>query len=397
MNTIKLSKVLLLFFFILPALSGCSLFNVSPESSVMDRVTIASANQIFTPEFEGFSDEQLLLLLNPNYEINKTESVKETEFSNLSYFEKNRKLRRAFMAANVNYNVAHRSQVQDRLIAASNQRCNLYTTYLKRVSTNQNAFFGSLTTILGGAGAIVTGADSARILSGLAGISSGMRSELNQAIFESAATSVIIPGIHSRRAELLTEIKEKRGLSLDDYTVEGAIADAIVYHGACSLDEGVSFAQKSIISYEDIGIKKFTAIQNQLAEGRNISKAFILGPLDSLFVSEIILNELCKKLDELKDVVDSLKKETLILKHTALTNSCNEGDYKLEAEKLDESLSKIVLLYASSKGEEKSNQFKLLKAQQVNARNFQHKVYTKYTELFLEINTFKDVQNLVLR
>ncbi|MBB1274816.1 hypothetical protein [Psychromonas sp. SR45-3] len=387
MNTIKHIKVLLLFVFILPILSGCGLFNVSPESSVMDRVTIASANQIFTPEFEGFSDEQLLLLLDPNYGLKNTENENENEieFSNLNSFKKNRQLRRAFKAANDNYKAAHRSQIQDRLIAASNQRCNLYTTYLKRVSTNQNAFFGSLTTILGGAGAIVTGADSARILSGLAGISSGTRSELNQAIFESAATSVIVPGIHSKRAELLTEMSEKRHLPLDNYTVEGAIADAIVYHGACSLDEGVSFAQKSIISYEDIGIKKFTAIQEQLGKSRNISEAFILGPLDSLFVSEIILKDICKKLDELKDVVDSLKKETLILKHTLLTKSCNEGDYKVEAEKLDESLSKIVLLYSSSTGEEKSNQFKLLKAQQVNARDFQHKVHSEYADLSLEI------------
>ena len=42
------------------------------------------------------------------------------------------------------------------MIAASNQRCNLYMTYLKRVSVYTNGLFGSLTTILGGAGAIVT-------------------------------------------------------------------------------------------------------------------------------------------------------------------------------------------------------------------------------------------------
>ncbi|MCP5242923.1 MAG: hypothetical protein H6940_05740 [Burkholderiales bacterium] len=54
---------------------------------------------------------------------------------------------------------------------------------------------GTLTTALGGAGAIVTGAEAARILAGLAGIASGTRAELNQAIFESVATSVIVPAI----------------------------------------------------------------------------------------------------------------------------------------------------------------------------------------------------------
>ena len=149
------------------------------------------------------------------------------------------------------YDIAHRAQIQDRLIAASNQRCNLYKTYLKRINTYQNGIFGTLTTILGGAGAIVTGADSSRILSGLAGISSGTRAEPNQAIFESISTSIIIPGIEKTRAEILADIMTKRGKKLSEYTIEGAMADAIKYHGACSMDMGISYAQKSIQSFDD--------------------------------------------------------------------------------------------------------------------------------------------------
>ena len=222
---------------------GCS--TIDPETNPLGggRVTIASANQIFDPGFEGFTDEQLLRLLDPE---NKADL--SGNYSNLSESAKIEYLRKAFRKANQEtvYGLAHRSQIQDRLVAASNQRCNLYTTYLKRLSTFTNGIFGTLTTILGGAGAIVTGENAARALSGLAGISSGTRAELNQAIFESVATSVIVPGIQQRRADLLKELMDKRSKTLTEYTIEGAIADAIMYHGACSLDAGIAYAQKSI-------------------------------------------------------------------------------------------------------------------------------------------------------
>jgi hypothetical protein len=165
--------------------AGCSM--IDPEMNPLGggRVTTASANQIFDGGFEGFTDEQLLRLLDPENKANLP-----AKYSELSETDKIQYLRSAFRKANQEsvYGAAHRSQVQDRLIAASNQRCNLYTTYLKRVSTFTNGIFGTLTTVLGGAGAIVTGENAARALSGLAGISSGTRAELNQAIFESVAT-----------------------------------------------------------------------------------------------------------------------------------------------------------------------------------------------------------------
>lgn len=141
-------------------------------------------------------------------------------------------------------------------------------TYLKRISEYTNGIFGISTTVLGGAGAIVTGENAARTLSGLAGISSGTRAELNQAVFESLTTSVIVPAIRLRREELLQKIMKKRTCPIDKYTVEGAVADAINYHGACSMDTGIDFAGKSIQTYDDIGMKKFYEIQALAKSGK---------------------------------------------------------------------------------------------------------------------------------
>jgi hypothetical protein len=250
--------------------SGCSTLNSSfgPEKSMFgeNRVTTASANQMFSSDFEKFDDKQLIYMLNQG-KVQDTSVQNENLVNQLSDAFKN-----ANKSVETTPALALRSQIQDRLIAASNQRCNLYTTYLKRLSAKNNGIFGTLTTVLGGAGAIVTGAHAARLLSGLAGISSGTRAELNQAIFESVATSVIVPAIDKNRAAILKEIQDKRttggardkeAVPLEVYTIEGAVADAIRYHGACSMAAGIAFAQKQIQSFDDVGMKKFLEIKTE--------------------------------------------------------------------------------------------------------------------------------------
>lgn len=282
------SWVILLLVLIGFAISGCASIcaSIGPENGLFGggRVTTAAANQIFDPGFEGITDEQLVQLLDPKPPPAPDDKAPVTaqdtapDFEKLNNSAKIATLRMAFKTANrVEDATARRSQIQDRLIAASNQRCNLYTTYLKRVNTYENGIFGTLTTVLGGAGAIVTGETAARTLSGLAGISSGTRAELNQAIFESIATSIIIPGIQSTRKNFLKEIMVKRKKeSIEIYTIEGAIADAITYHGYCSMDTGISFAQKSIQttdniqSIDDRGMTKLIEIIKQI-EGANKS------------------------------------------------------------------------------------------------------------------------------
>ncbi len=76
-----------------------------------------------------------------------------------------------------------RNRLQDRLLSASNQRCGVYTTRLRSLDARTNFLFGSITTAIAGAGAIVTGATAARSLAGIAGILTGGRAEFNQSYF----------------------------------------------------------------------------------------------------------------------------------------------------------------------------------------------------------------------
>jgi hypothetical protein len=201
---------------------------------------------------------------------------------------------------------------------------------------------------------------------------SGTRAELNQAIFESVATSVIVPGIQQRRADLLKEFMDKRTKSLADYTIEGAIGDAITYHGACSLDAGIAYAQKSIQAFDDIGIKRFAAIQNQVGIARTTLESFTT-PLGSLLVCEKILGEFGQKLAEYKTKVDPSNPE-----QTPLSNMLNDllnpssqgGELRKEARQLDAELKDRMLDYAAATGAAKADSVTKLEAQQIKAKIF---------------------------
>ena len=165
-----------------------------------------------------------------------------------------------------------RNAVQDRILASSVQRCNFYTRYLKRVDQTTNLALGSLATITGAAGAIVTGAGAARALAGIAGIFSGVRAEFNENLFASLAIHAITAGIDARRAEIRAEIVESRenAKKSSDYTVQAAVMDALRYHGACNLVAGLKAAGAAAERAADPGQK---ALERQVKQFEKTRKA----------------------------------------------------------------------------------------------------------------------------
>lgn len=150
-----------------------------------------------------------------------------------------------------------RNQIQDELFRASDQRCNYYKAYLYHLQSTQRSFFGGLSTALGGLGAIFTSASTARALSGAAGITSGVGAEAMEAQFASLTIQVLIEGIEKQRKDVFEAARSQRFRSdsltnsqrlatLSEYTVEHAILDAVRYHGACTITEGLRAAANSI-------------------------------------------------------------------------------------------------------------------------------------------------------
>jgi hypothetical protein len=160
-----------------------------------------------------------------------------------------------------------RNQVQDRIVAASNQRCGEYKNFLKRFDSETNTILGGLATAIGGAGAIFKAADTARALSGVAAIFSGWRAEVNADFFNNLTIQVISKGIEARRKEIYDQIQtDRKDANLTAYSVQRAVGDAAVYHYNCSLIAGLEQAGQSIDRVESPGLTNINKTLDNLIE-----------------------------------------------------------------------------------------------------------------------------------
>ena len=164
-----------------------------------------------------------------------------------------------------------RNSVQDKILAVSTSRCNVFKTYLRRQQVDVNFTLGTLTTVAGVLGAVVPGIEASRNLAGLAGIFSGVRGEFNQSYYSNLAAHVIVQGIESRQNRLKKELIEGRmGRSVTDYTMEAAINDAIVIDGNCSTVSGLIEAQDAIREVENPGLPFAQRALNSIAAMREL-------------------------------------------------------------------------------------------------------------------------------
>jgi hypothetical protein len=181
-----------------------------------------------------------------------------------------------------------RNSVQDKIIAVSTSRCNVFKTYLRRQQVDVNFTLGSLTTAAGVLGAVLPGVNASRNLAGAAGLFSGVRGEYNQSYYSNLAAHVIVQGIELRQNRLKKELMEARqGKGIAEYSMEAAINDAIVIDGNCSAVSGLIEAQDSIREVENPGMRmaaRAIAGANALKEIRETppSKLLADGTLDKL-------------------------------------------------------------------------------------------------------------------
>jgi len=160
---------------------------------------------------------------------------------------------------------ARRSEIQERMLAASDQRCNDFKTLLQKKFSNVSFNTGVASAALSVAATIVTPLNTSKALSGLAGISSAYRAEYNQAYFANAAVQVVVAGIDSRRRTAYEQILHARNEPLGTYPLEAAVKDAIRYHGLCSTVSGLQEAGEAVRYYNEPGI---TAATRTIARSR---------------------------------------------------------------------------------------------------------------------------------
>ncbi|MBQ4852469.1 hypothetical protein [Pseudoalteromonas sp. MMG012] len=290
-------------------LSACS-FNQNPEGSYSggDRVNMAGAAQLLPPnsfvtidlppmiadmtrvELITAMHEKLsnngtnngsaannsnsskvteLLKHYGDYDVCTNESDVDEEGCILARAELNFAIKEFYSGSDEDKRQRIRNTVQDRIVAASIQRCNVYKIYMKRVESRNNFWLGSVTTLLGGAGAMFTSESASRVLAGLAGVTSGVRAEFNQAYLANQATELIAKGIDLKRDELKSAMQQKNQQTLDSYSLYDAIGDAISFHGACSILTGLEVAGKAVDNMQDPG---FNVLAKNLYKSKHLEE-----------------------------------------------------------------------------------------------------------------------------
>lgn len=265
-------------------LCACTPLNnlVNPDWSLtgQDRVTQAGVIQNIDPDLEKVD---LIKLLNagsryvPGKKATETAATAPWPFGKPPFIsaEAEKSLTELY-AAYRNFEDSGRgpegrNQIQDEILRASEQRCNVYKGYIRRTQSSSNFVFGSLATLLGGLGAIFTDATVARSLAGSAGIVSGINAEYQQAYFSNLATEVIVDGIETRRKRIRNEIAVmQQSHDLSTYTVQAAVLDAVRFHGACTIVEGLREASQSIKTVQNPGMNEIKNSLRDFAEARKM-------------------------------------------------------------------------------------------------------------------------------
>lgn len=245
--------------------------------SVFDKDTSSQGAAIIFDEDTEFEKVNIFTLLYPESKADRNGYFEEEERW-LSIEETIMVFQEKIDIQNTDRKKLMRNRVQDRIIAASIQRCNEFKRALQKYEGDVNFLLGSLTTALAGAGSIFTGASTARALSGIAGISSGLRAEFNSDYFKNLSIEVVTKGITARRERLMEEMGERKMKPLAEYTTLAAIGDALKFHGSCTVIAGLEEASDSITKVVDPGPAALLRSANDMIELRErFEKAFNIG------------------------------------------------------------------------------------------------------------------------
>jgi hypothetical protein len=174
---------------------------------------------------------------------------------------------------------ARRNEIQERILGASDQRCNDFKTLLQKKQSNVSFLTGLTATGSSVAATIVTNIDRSKLLAGIAGMASGYRAEYSQAFFANAAIQVVVAGIDSRRRTAYEQILLARKDSLLGYPLEAAVKDGIRYHGLCSTVAGLQEAGEAVRYYNEPGLA---------AASRTIARSKMLVDLQGANANEVI-------------------------------------------------------------------------------------------------------------
>ncbi len=146
----------------------------------------------------------------------------------------------------------YRNEIQDRIIAAANQRCHLWKNYFATASSTVGFWSGVTGAATGAASLAFKPPATKAALTALSTTSTSVGTQFEKSYLFSLTMQVIFQGVESRRADILHSVVEKRSLGdrqltpIGRYSLSAAIADALEYHAACSVASGLQQASEKL-------------------------------------------------------------------------------------------------------------------------------------------------------
>ena len=226
----------------------------------------------FAPEDmtqRSFSNVDLLVLISGNAAASEGVSKDTTDED---YAKKLEAALRAFPKSGDDAKLL-RNRIQDRLILSSNDLCEDYKSNLKAKQSRFNFFSGIGATLLGVAGSLTAHAATANVFSALAGAATGVRAQYNHDYYADVTAHLITKAITFARSDVLRDIDKHRKLPAAEYTLERALAEAVQYHGACSLITGLEKASEAVTTMDIVTGEKAAAVGvREAVKGMTASK-----------------------------------------------------------------------------------------------------------------------------
>lgn len=125
------------------------------------------------------------------------------------------------------------------LLNRSAEQCDYHQAAIITTQSAVNGIAGGTAGVLGGAGALVTGATAARILSGSAGAVTGLRAQYNEVVYQNLISTAVIRKIEELRAPKRADIKKAMEADIGRYNIHQALLDINEYHTLCSFHVGL--------------------------------------------------------------------------------------------------------------------------------------------------------------
>lgn len=138
-----------------------------------------------------------------------------------------------------------RNNIINELLLVSDHYYHLYEGGMLSGNAKNNFYTGALRTSLETAGALITVADTTKILSGLAAFTGTLQESANQEFFFDNAIDALIIQMRADRTEAIIPLLSKQNDDYSKYSIEAAISDINTYYRAGTLASAIISISKS--------------------------------------------------------------------------------------------------------------------------------------------------------